>query len=122
MGDDVITYSMWQFIRASVAAIVGAYKSMPWPEATGYVLGGIRGLCLLIGTEKASRDRYLWRRSRCLACPIYDLRLKTCGTPGVVDAYGNTVGCWCYIPNVAKFSEKKCWMIEVQDERAPKDW
>jgi hypothetical protein len=112
---------MWQFIRASAAAVVGAYRGMPMPEATAYLLGGVRGLVGLIGTPKV-RDLQVFadRAIKCPNCPLYNQEYKTCGTPGQMDRWGNTVGCWCFLPLVSKYERKSCWLVETKDARAEK--
>lgn len=99
-----------QFIRASVAAIRGAYRSMPWPEATGYILFGAIGLIRLIGTKKVSNVELDARMSACVKCPVYNDKLKTCGTPGLLDIGADPVGCWCFIPIVSRYQKKGCYM------------
>lgn len=48
------------------------------------------------------------RRLRvCEACPVYFEALSTCGSPLRGD--GKDLGCWCYMPAAAKFSNKTCW-------------
>lgn len=99
-----------QFIRASAAAVLGAYRSMPWPEATGYVLGGVVGLVRLIGTKKVSAQKLKARTVACHKCPVYNNKLGTCGTPGEVDVGGDPLGCWCHIPTVSRYEKKDCYL------------
>jgi len=109
---------MWQFIRASVAGIAGAYRSMPFPEATAFSINAIRGVTELVMTEKATIPAVRSRLVRCHQCPVFNKKLKTCGTPGDVDKWGNNVGCWCFIPLVAKYKQKECWLVSSGDQRA----
>lgn len=95
---------------------------MPWPEALGYVIGGIRGLVSGWLGPKVDPEVRARRIATCERCPIYNRRLGTCGTPGQVDAYGQSLGCWCHIPTVARFAGKKCWAMVLQYVFAPKDW
>lgn len=109
---------MWQFIRASAAAVVGSYRSLPVPEATAHIIGGVRGLVSLIGSEKAEPTVQADRLWSCWRCPLFDKKLRTCGTPGVVDKWGNPDGCWCDIPLVHKYKKKQCFLVATGDQRA----
>lgn len=58
----------------------------------------------------------LWRlRMRsCQGCDLYNMKLKTCGTPG--ETYGDgqalALGCWCFMPLKAKLAHARCWARE----------
>lgn len=113
---------MLQFLRASALAAFWAFRVMPWPEALGYVLGGVSGLISGWAGPKVSAEKIGQRRETCRRCPIYDRRLGTCGRPGLTDAYGHELGCWCHIETVAPFEDKTCWAIENGYAFAPEQW
>lgn len=94
-----------------MAAVRGAFKNMPVPEAIGYTLGGMRG-ALKAWFTKPDVELREERLATCYECQLYDTELKTCGTPGHMrkDDPEDTEGCWCFLPLVAGLKEKRCYL------------
>jgi len=116
--DDVITCGVWQFLRATTAAVVGVYRVMPIPESTSYILGGAFQLMKLVFSERASAKVVSGRRLECNRCPLFNQDFKTCGTPGVLNKWSLPDGCWCFIPLVSQYKSKGCFIREEKDIRS----
>lgn len=54
------------------------------------------------------------RMRSCMGCPIYNRADRTCGSVGEVNWQGKQIGCLCWMPFKARFSEAGCWLAEAQ--------
>lgn len=60
------------------------------------------------------------RLAACEKCACYFRPLHTCGTPVVPSL--RKVGCWCYVPESAKFNAKRCYIDEFIEPGYPGGW
>lgn len=51
-----------------------------------------------------------YRRYRaCRACPVFDAKRRTCGSPFGEDA---SLGCFCHMESKCGIADAQCWLIE----------
>jgi hypothetical protein len=68
----------------------------------------IRGTHVPHGTLEA-------RLACCKGCPLWYSPLQTCGSPFKKGA--EDLGCWCFMPQKAKYDDAVCWMdLELGDD------
>lgn len=74
----------------------------------------------LAGGRRVPHGTYDNRLACCRACPLWYAPLETCGSPfksGATD-----LGCWCFMPQKAKYYDAVCWMDAELGDAAEYGW
>lgn len=96
---------------------------LDWKESLKTFWMAIRGISRAVWNSIFNRREALklsaLRLGVCLACPFYDSKWKTCGTPGEVQPAITgpdgtcyppmKIGCWCYLPLATRDPKKDCY-------------
>jgi hypothetical protein len=89
-----------------------------WRGLWRWVSGGVGALAVGWRGAKVTEEVRLGRMEACRACPLYDERLRTCGSMelDVRTVFGwEPLGCGCFMPMKVAFAGSRCW----RDERDP---
>jgi hypothetical protein len=108
----------WQFLKAITIAARYGIERFTLPE----IWFAVKSVWRAIRVDKSgniSHSKWVHRMKCCYKCPVFDRRLKTCGSPFSTQPQ---LGCYCFEPIAAKREKKLCWLDSNSDGSLDYGW
>lgn len=101
------TRQRWEW---AVAVFIAAYKGSTHIPLVKYFKSAW-AVCraMTVREEEVSDWVFDARMSACWDCPVFISKRSTCG---FTEHEGQTLGCGCYLPVLARFKATRCWLRE----------
>lgn len=100
-------------MKSILFSILQHFWTLKFGDAISDVFGASRGIMrALLSRSKDAKILGHLRTAHCEKCDFFDVKWKTCGTPGDTMSKPGVrmkVGCWCYLPLANRDPEKDCW-------------
>lgn len=113
----------WRYNLKWAAALLVAGGCSIWTPRGWQRIGRAFGLwfgLISSGGKRVGENTRAVRLRTCRPCPLFFKPLETCGSPLRPDLRG--YGCWCFLPEKAKYEESQCYLDTEVEPGTPGGW